>query len=304
MTREDEQGKTHVVFATRLPTGVNNVVAAYRYGAGAEVPAVGTLTNVLQQWPGLKSLRNPVPPGGGADPDPPAKIKTLAPRSVMTFDRAVSLDDYEVIAGSAPGVTRAKAAYGFDAPSQRPSTTVWVGDDAGAVAAAQAALAASADPNRPVHVLPATRLESALSLTYLRDPRFDEAMVQAGVRAALLDPDAGLFGANRVGIEQPFYDSQIYAACLAVPGVNAVHSLLLARTLLHFEFEALRKNVAGSGRIHRFGANQFIEMRPSRPVGRIGLPPCRGHRYDPGPGSYFFIPDNDDNLKLTSGVAA
>src|SRR5262249_57393834 len=120
-----------------------------------------------------KSLRNPVPPGGGADPDPPAKIKTLAPRSVMTFGRAVSLDDYEVVAGSAPGVTRAKAAYGFDAVAQRPSVTVWVGDDARAVAAAQAALVAGADPNRPVNVTPATRLESVLSLTYVRDPRFD-----------------------------------------------------------------------------------------------------------------------------------
>jgi hypothetical protein len=304
MTREDEQGKTHVAFATRLPTGVNNVVASYRYGGGAEVPAAGTLTNILQPWPGLKSLRNPVPPGGAADPDPPAKIKTLAPRSVMTFDRAVSLDDYEVIAGSAPGVARAKAAYGFDPVSQRPSVTVWVGDDAGAVAAAQAALAAGADPNRPINVKQAMRLENALSLTCVRDPRFDDAMVKAGVHAALLDPDTGLFGANRVGIGQPFYDSQICAACLAVPGVTAVHNLVLTRALFHLELEAMDTFASEGLRIHRFGRHHFVEVRPSRPAGRPGLPRCRGHRYDPGPGSYFFIPDNDDHLNLASTVVA
>lgn len=47
--REDDSGKTHVTFGdgvngALLPTGANNVVATYRYGAGAAVPAVETLT--------------------------------------------------------------------------------------------------------------------------------------------------------------------------------------------------------------------------------------------------------------------
>ena len=42
----------------------------------------------------------------------------------------------------------------------------------------------------------------------------------AAVTAALIDPDAGLFGRNNVRIGASIYRSQIYAACLAVPGVR------------------------------------------------------------------------------------
>ena len=75
MTREDEQGQTHVVFGdgkngARLPTGVNNVVASYRYGSGAAVPAAGSLTVVLKPQPGLRSIKNPVAVGGGSRPGP------------------------------------------------------------------------------------------------------------------------------------------------------------------------------------------------------------------------------------------
>jgi hypothetical protein len=80
-----------------------------------------------------------------------------------------------------------------------------------------------------------------------------------------------------------------------------VHNLVLARALFLFEFEML---AAESARFHRIGGANFIELRPSRPLFRIGLPVCRGHRYDPGAGSYFFIPDDDDHLKLTAGLAS
>jgi hypothetical protein len=308
MTREDEQGKTHVVFASRLPTGVNNIVASYRYGAGAEVPAPGTLTVVLQPQPGLKSIRNPVAPGGGSDADPPDKVRRLAPRSVLTFNRAVSLEDYEVIAGSAPGVRRAKAAFSFDAAAQRPSINVWVGDDSGAVAAAHAAISGSADPNRPVMIALARQLEAVLSLTYLRDPRYDDTKVKTALHDALLDPDQGLFGVNLVGIGEVFYDSQIYAACLAVPGVEAVQSLSFStgsgaapiQTLARAGLSS-SKNLAGVG----IASPALTGGFGFRPVPARGTPltSCRDHRFDPGPGGYFFIPDDSTHLILNGAVA-
>ena len=109
--------------------------------------------------------------------------------------------------------------------SQRPRVTVWVGDDGGAVTAVQQAFAASADPNRQPRVVLAQAVEMTLSLTIVFDSRHDGPTVQTAVNTALADPDAGLLGVNVVGIGQVFYDSQVYAACLAVPGVVAVHSL-------------------------------------------------------------------------------
>jgi predicted phage baseplate assembly protein len=313
MTREDEQGRTHVVFGSRLPTGVNNVVASYRYGAGADAPSPGTLTVVLQPQPGLASIHNPVAPTGGADADPPDKVRKLAPRSVMTFNRAVSLDDYEVIAASAPGVRRAKAAFSFDAAAQRPSVNIWVGDDAGAVAATQAALAATADPNRPVVVTKALQIETFVTLTYLRDPKYVDATVKGSLQAELLDPDKGLFGINAVGIGQAFYDSQIYAACLAVPGVKAVNNLQFSPVIGEAQQQTFARRVIAApvqlssravtpASLPPLSPAAFA-FRPLRMRG-TALPLCRGHRYDPGPSGYFFIPDDGKHLTLLPSVAA
>ena len=229
-----------------------------------------------QPQPGLAAIANPVAPGGGADPDPPDKVRTLAPLSVMTFDRAVSLDDFRVIAATAPGVTRAAAAYAFDAASQRPVVTVWVGDDEGAVTAAQNAIAAACDPNRLPLVKRATQLTMRLALSYVRDPRYQDTTVLQALQQALIDPDAGLFGVNVVGIGEVFYVSRIYAACLAVPGVTAIH---------HLSF----------GTPHKFRSlPKYIRVG--------GAAPCIGERYDPGAGSYYAVPA--ENLQLTAEVAS
>jgi hypothetical protein len=101
-----------------------------------------------------------------------------------------------------------------------------VGDDDNARSAAEMALAGAADPNRPISVVTATLIPIKLSLSIRMDPRRLAADVIASVRTALIDPDAGLFGANVVRIGQFVYHSQICAACLSVSGVLAVHSLV------------------------------------------------------------------------------
>jgi hypothetical protein len=326
VTKEDEQGKTHVLFGdgengARLPTGVNNVTANYRYGSGAQAPDGGSLTVVLNPQPGLKAIRNPVQVGGGSNPDAPAKVRQLAPRSVLTFNRAISVDDYQTIAAQAPGVTRAKAAFVFDATEQRPGVKIWVGDDAKAVDAARSAIAGAADPNRLPGIELATQIVINLSLTLVLDPRRNSTTVLNAVHDALLDPDNGVMGVNVVGIGQAFYDSQIYAACLAVAGVQAVHDInfssimfpiqsvafgnivkfnplekfavsLSAKTALQFPLQ----QQAGSG-AQRLTINRFI------PRPRFAWSGCQcEHRHDPGDGGYFFLPDDGQHLTLSSTV--
>lgn len=230
VTREDDDHKTHVLFGdgingARLPSGVSNVTGAYRYGSGAESPVAGSLTVILQPQPNLKAIRNPTAAGGGADPDPPQQIRSYAPRSVLTFGRAVSADDYETIAAQAPGVARARSYWIFDEEHQRALVKVYVGDDESARSAATIALGGAADPNRPIDVQLATPIPIQLQLTLRIDPRVISADVIAAARTVLVDPDAGLFGTNVVGIGQSVYRSQIYAACLEISGVLAVHSL-------------------------------------------------------------------------------
>lgn len=230
VTREDENNVTHVQFGdgingARLPSGVNNVVARYRYGSGADAPDAGQLTVITQPWPNLKAIRNPVAVGGGADPDSPKKIRRYAPQSVLTFGRAVSGDDYETIAAQAPGVARARSYWAWNPEEQRTLVTIYVGDDASAVTAANVALVRADDPNRPVLVRQAIVVHARLQLTLRIDPDYIPASVISAVTIALLDDDTGLFGINAVRIGQLMYRSQIDEACLSAPGVLAVHGL-------------------------------------------------------------------------------
>jgi hypothetical protein len=306
ITREDEQGQTHVVFGdgqngSLLPTGVNNVVASYRYGSGAAAPAAGSLTVVLQQQPGLRSILNPVAVGGGSDPDPPGNVRQLAPQSVTTFGRAISVDDFQTIASQTPGVTRVKVAIAFNPLSQRPRVTVWVGDDANAVAAVQQAFAGSADPNRQPLVVLAQAVQMTLSLTIVYNPQYIATTVQAAVQTALVDPDVGLLGLNVVGIGQVFYDSQVYAACLAVPGVVAVHSLVF--TVTNSRIAPMYTRLVGSD-LNRFVLTQSRPAQPQTQSVSTAPSGCCGQRHDPGPDSYLFLPDDAQCLTINLEAAS
>lgn len=232
VTREDVENKTHVSFGdgingARVPTGTDNVVASYRFGSGRSAPATGSLSIILKPYPGLQSVRNPVRVGGGDDPDPPALLKRYAPRSILCFGRAVAGDDFEAIAAEAPSVTRARSYFEWDAVQQRAAVKVYVGDDPAAVISARAALDAAVDPNRLVKVAQAIEKPCSLTMTLLVDPRRDPEAVASAARSALLDPETGLFSAKVMRVGAALYDSQIYEACLRVPGAVAVHNFLL-----------------------------------------------------------------------------
>jgi hypothetical protein len=207
----------------RLPTG-GRVVATYRYGAGAAVPPAGRLTTILKPQQNLASLHNPVGVWGGADAERPQDVRSDAPKSVLTFGRAISGDDYETVAALAPGVMRARAYWTWDAAHQRSLVKVYVGDDAGAAASARSALAGAEDPNRPVVVAQATPIPVAVACTLLVAANRVPDDVVAAATAALADPAGGLFGPSSMTIGRRLYTSQIEAA-LFVAGVVAVESL-------------------------------------------------------------------------------
>ena len=295
LLREDDQAKTHAVFGdgvngARLPTGVGNIVASYRFGAGGTAPAAETLTSVLTPTPGLKGVRNPLAPTGGAEADSPARLRTLAPKSVLTFNRAVSIDDYATIAMTGGGVTQAMASFAFDPLSQRPMVTLWVAGDDGAVPSAAKALAGAGATMRNVRITRATAVVAWLSLTYLRDQRYDDAAIKAALQSALLDPDSGLLGANVLGIGQAIYDSQISAACLTVPGVTAIQDLQWRTTNLKIKFVEMFALIP-------------IKVPIKVPAPRNAAQGCTGHRQDPGTGHYFSIPDDNQHLSLNGAVA-
>jgi hypothetical protein len=235
------------------------------------------LTNVLTPTPGLKGMRNPLPPTGGALADSPTRLRQLGPSSVLTLDRVVSIDDFAVVAETAGGVTQAVSSFAFDPVSQRPVATIWVAGDSGAAASATAALAGAGAAMRNVRVLTATPVTVTLSVNYLRDSRYADATVQAALITALVDPDTGLLGANVLGIGQVVYDSQITAACLAVAGVAAVQSILFAPESTS-----------------RFAPEIFFPG---------GSPAAKALRHDPLAGKFYVVPNDPQHLILVGVVA-
>lgn len=222
------------VNGARLSSGSGNVIATYRYGSGAPSPPAGRLTTIAKPQPNLSSLANPIAVIGGTDPQPIDEVRQNAPASVFTFGRAISGLDYEVIAAQAAGVSRASAVWSFDGTAQRTVVSIYVGDDAGALAAAQAALAGAEDPNRPVTVLAATPVEVEFSCTLVvaADRRLED--VQAAATAAIADPASGLFSPASLGIGERLYHSRVDAA-LMVDGVLAVHELVVSAGVQQLE---------------------------------------------------------------------
>jgi hypothetical protein len=120
----------------------------------------------------------------------------------------------------------------------------------------------------------------------VRDGSKADAVVQAGLHSALLDPDTGLFGSNVVAIGQALFDSQIAAACVAVPGVAAIHAL---------RFDT------GSGDVQAPVTRLITPASPFSAVKTTSLP-FRDPRHDPGNGGYFSISDDGQHLIMTAAA--
>lgn len=111
--RHASDGSTVVEFGdgvvgARLPTGAENVVAAYRTGLGLTGEVARGRASLLTRRPtGIDAATNPAPFGGSADPEAPEDIRKNAPRTVLTLDRLVSIRDYEDFARAFAGIGKA-----------------------------------------------------------------------------------------------------------------------------------------------------------------------------------------------------
>lgn len=114
IARIEDDGGTTIVFGdgkngARLPTGIENVVAKYRYGIGPEgtVPA-GSLTLLQARPRGIRSVTNPLPALGAESPESISDARRNAPRTILTLERIVSLKDYEDFVSAFPGIGKAQ----------------------------------------------------------------------------------------------------------------------------------------------------------------------------------------------------
>jgi phage-related baseplate assembly protein len=219
-TSIDAAGKLHVGFGDGhtgrpAPTGAQNIRARLRKGLGEDGNVgAGTISVLMQTLPGLKSVVNPVPAVGGADPESRDAVRRNAPSSVVTLGRAVSLRDYEALALTYAGVAKAKAAWGDFGGRRGVLLTVAA---AGGEPLDQLAgplrdfLDHHRDPNVPLAIQQGTTVPFTFAATvHVRDGH-KQSVVKAAAEAAL-GPGAG--GTGYLDFERLQFGQTIFASAL------------------------------------------------------------------------------------------
>lgn len=266
VVRQNDDGESTVTFGdgrrgARLPTGADNVVATYRFGAGAARPPAGSITQLARPVKGLTSVRQPVAASGGDDAESAENLRTHAPQSALLLGRVVSIRDVEAVAAGVSGVRTVTAGWRWHASRQRPLVQLWyIGED-DIEDDIRAQVRSLAEPTLPLAVTQAEPEPVTLSLSLRIDARYVTSDVVAVVRTTLLDKESGVLAPERVGIGQPLYRSRIFAAALAVEGVVGVDQLLWNGDPLtdfgkrpapghYFDFEGGALNVSGKAAAH------------------------------------------------------
>jgi hypothetical protein len=209
-----------------LSTGQGNITATYRVGAGvAGRVGANALTTLLDRLQGLTSVTNPLSAEGGADPESLALIRANAPRTVRTFGRAVSLQDFADLITASGEIAKAQAIWIWDGLA--PAVYLTVAGQAGGVftnpASLIANLNAERDPNRRLLVGNFASVPIVLSARILVSTEYAPDIVLTAVRAALLQ--ALSFDALSLG--QSIHLSFMYSVMQAVVGVVALDITLL-----------------------------------------------------------------------------
>jgi len=225
----DENGRTLLRFGdgangARLPSGTNNVRAAYRRGIGAAGNVrAETLTQPATRPLGLKSVANPLAASGGTDPELPDAARRTMPLSVRTLGRAVSVPDYEDFARAFAGIAKAQAAV-LKLPAGPTVVVTVAGADGTVLLPANPvrqhlldALKAAGDPYVPLRLLAHQASTFRVGLRVKCDPAYDRDAVLAAVEAALRARYA--FDARELG--QPVQHSDVIACVHGVAGVIA-----------------------------------------------------------------------------------
>ena len=231
IVRHDDQQNTIITFGdgvrgARLPSGSGNVVASYRYGAGFAAPPAGGIQQLARPAKGLRAVRSPVAAEPGQDPDSKDALRTLAPRSVLSFGRAVSVRDFEAFAMRKKGVLKAIAEYTWIEEAQRAGVQLTY---IGGIAEDELRkyLAERAEEHLPLEVNRAVGRRSSIAVDLAYDSRFDRRIVARAVRAALADPVEGVLAPANQEIGGRLWVSRIYQQVQAIEGVAGVQSIVL-----------------------------------------------------------------------------
>lgn len=236
IVRIDNDGTTSVIFGdgsngARLPSGSENVAVHYRSGIGSagEVPA-NSITVAQTRPLGVQRVTNPVPATGSAEPEQVEDARRNAPKTVLTFERVVSLRDFEDFSRAFAGIAKASAVILWNGSRQLVHVTVAGTNGQPPADHLRRNLAASIDALRdPTIEFTVSGFAAAqfdVQANVVIDPRYIKEKVLAAVKAMLIDA----YSFNNRTFAQNVSASGVITAIQKVEGVIAVDLNHLAFT--------------------------------------------------------------------------
>jgi predicted phage baseplate assembly protein len=220
-----EDGTLRIDFRRRLPSGQDNVaIRGYRVGSGAKGNTIPprSLSEPLRPHAAIERIHQPFTTSGGSDGEAASAMRRNAPAHLKALGRAVSLDDFAVLARRQPGIAQARAQMHATA-SWRDEVVVTVVPTGGAAlengsaTAIAHSLMAKATPGVRVSIQPFDPVFVTISAVIGVDAkRYVPEEVQAAAEEALRHT----FGLERRTLGQHLYAAEILAALEEVPGVE------------------------------------------------------------------------------------
>jgi len=221
-----------------VPAG-GQVKATYRVGLGQQGNVgAGALVQVVSSLPQVQAVRNPFGAAGGADRESNEEAKISGPGRVISQDRAVTLEDYELLAQAFAGVGKAKARVGLRGGYKVVQLFVVPEDTTGTMPPPlpsedlKDGLKQSLEARMPVNrmagvdVLDPTYVAIDITLEVHVRADASASVVQAAVLAVLQDR----LSFAQVSFAQAIRVGDVYTTVYPVPGIAFVQLRRLARS--------------------------------------------------------------------------
>ena len=223
----------------RRPETDTSFVATYRVGNGvAGNVGAGSIAHVATLNGAIAGATNPLPAGGGVDPEPADAVRRDAPEAYLVQERAVTADDYARMSERDPHVQRAAATFRWTGSWH----TVFVTADRVGGAAVddpfETELRDYLEPFRmagyDLEVDSPSFVPLDVELFLCVQPDYFRSDVKAAVldvlsSGARQDGTLGFFHPDRFTFGSPVYLSAIVAAAQAVEGVESVTPVAFQR---------------------------------------------------------------------------
>ena len=229
----DSNNKMTILFGngingSLLTSGRGNVTATYRQGLGREGNVgVGSLKTLLDRPLGLKSVINPAQASGGADPEAMDTARKNAPNTVRTFDRIVSLRDFEDAAREFAGIAKARSNWEWDGEEQVVKLVVACNDDADLSDEVRKQLIGylnfRRDTNHRLRVQDRIKMPVLINVGIDVDPDH----IKERVLSEVVDALKSYFSFDNRDLGSPVHLSEVYSVIQSVDGVVAglIHQL-------------------------------------------------------------------------------